>query len=718
MLERPRRNGLLILAGLLAITLIVHGPALFDGPFFDDHWQASVFRTAGWTWHDLAAATTFETPGPLNSLWWQDQPLQIRYPRPVAMLVLKVEYLLTGGNAAALHAFSLLWHLLTGLLVYRLAGTVFADRRWAFAAAALFLASPHSVISVGWIAAQNAILSTFFLVAAMLAYLAAPGTVGCHGPVDAAISPRTRPVQASLPGATGSLSASAAVVPGLSLLSPPRLCGETAVAVAQRPGPSTQDLALSSPFHIVTLPDCHIVSAVAQHSGLSTQHCPSLRRGPFLACLLLWLAAILCRESAIVLPLLAVAAEAGTGGWGRLRRRVRPLAILCLLAAAYAAWRLIVFPRVPLPEPYFHSPAGLAYLPWAAGKMLRLLIALVFYTPMLTDPSSAGGSLPRAALTCGIMSALLLAVVVWYLRASRRVPNRCLWPAWTVAAFLPVLPVIMLPHFAYASAAGWSIVLAILLASLTGRKRTILTVFVFAATLWSLALQRVVWRGIVRSEQVLYADLLAGPPPSVPNSRIFFINLPMLGVYAPVVARAGWDRPDLDGCVLTFAPSVLRAQQPCVVDATGPNELLVTMSAPGYFAGPSSRMLLGLTRAGRPLEPGRTVHTEEFDATLLPARESDAALPLSPSAGPTKVRFVFRRPLASPEYRFYLSSPDRPAQPLCFDAPVAPDDLARQARAWRQANAAPLAEVDRYLALMDFLRRTIRSDVLLTAGQQ
>jgi hypothetical protein len=185
---------------------------------------------------------------------------------------------------------------------------------------------------------------------------------------------------------------------------------------------------------------------------------------------------------------------------------------------------------------------------------------------------------------------------------------------------------------------------------------------------------------------------------------LFFINWPMAGVYAPAAARETWGKHDVEGCVLTFAPSVLRSQQPCAVNAIGPNELLVSMAAPGYFSGSSGKMLLDLTRRGRPLESGRRISGGEFDALVLDATP----------AGVTKIKFTFRRPLDSPEYHFYVSSPQRPALPLRFDAPVDAGDLSRQARNWRQANACAIAEADRYFALMSALNGIVHSDVFLT----
>jgi hypothetical protein len=416
---------------------------------------------------------------------------------------------------------------------------------------------------------------------------------------------------------------------------------------------------------------------------------------------------VLCRESAIVLPVLVLVADAGIGGWAQVRRRAGVHAVLWLLAGGYIGWRLIVFDAAQPPEPYFHAFDGAGYLAWAAGKMLRLLTALVFYTPMFSDLPSSGDWF-RAALTYGLMTGSLLAIGGWYWKASREARGRWLWPAWTVAAFVPVVPVIMLPHFAYVSAAGWSIMLAIMLSRLAGRKRAIITGFVFVSTIWSLGLHRIAWRGIVRSEQIVHAGLLADEPARAPGTEVFFINLPTMGIYAPAAMRQGWGVNDVEGHVLTFAPSVLPAPGACTVEVLGPHELLVSMAPLGAFSGTSGRMVLDLTRRGKRLEAGETIQGAQFDVTVV---EADAA-------GVRKVKFTFPRPLDSAAYRFYVSSPGRPAERLRFDGPVDVEQRERQILQWREANAGAIAESERYLRLMDVLGRVVQSDVFLTGDRQ
>lgn len=171
--RRAALGELAVFLALAAVVLLAHGGALWDGCWYDDHWHRHTLRAAGWNLHDLTEATTFDFPGAIVHLWWQTQPLQWRYPRPVTMFFMKLEYELTGGNPVGLHACGLAWHLLAAYLVYRLARWALGTRRWALAAAVLFVLNPNSAFAVSWSAARNAVIGAFFLLAAVLAYLRA-----------------------------------------------------------------------------------------------------------------------------------------------------------------------------------------------------------------------------------------------------------------------------------------------------------------------------------------------------------------------------------------------------------------------------------------------------------------------------------------------------------------------------------------------------------------
>ena len=608
-----RRPGLLSAAGLLAVVLLAHGASLFDGLFFDDYWHRGMLQNSGWSWHDMIEWTTFDLPGRLNHLWWQTHPLQWRYVRPVAMVEMKLEYLVSGGNPIALHAFGLTWHWLTALLVCQLAYWGIASRKWAFAAAVLFAISPHSVIGVSWIAARNAQVSTFFFLAAILAYAAA-----------------------SVPGEPG-----------------------------------------------------------------------SLRRGMFAWTLLLWALAMLSREAAVAFPLVALAMDASFGGRGHLRRRLGVHALMWALALLYVGWRLILFPHTGAPELYFHTPDGLSYAAWAGGKLLQMVFSLAFCTPMFLGLAGSDRTIGDSILLYAVMAAGVVALATWYTIGSKGVRGRWFWPIWVVAAFLPVVPVFILPHFAYLSATAYAVMLAVLLSRLRGWTQVVVASLVFACAIGPLCLYRFAWRGIVRSEQIVYQEMADSERPARPGSRIFLINWPIIGMNAPAAARYSWGTPDLEGYVLTFAPQTLRMAQQGSVEMLNDHELLVSVQSPGYFSGSAGSLLLDLTRSGAALQPRAVVHGDAFDASVV---QADAA-------GVTRIRFTFPKPLDSDEYCFYVSSPTESVQRLRFHTAHdvrSAEDPARQPQAWHDRNRELLAESNYYFDVIDMLRHIVRTDLLFT----
>jgi len=585
--SRRRRADLLAAVGLFAVVFVAHAGALRDGLFFDDHWHRATLRELGWGLGDLTESATFDLPGELVNLWWQEQPLQWRYARPVAMAVMKIELLVTGGSPVGVHICGLIWHALTTVLVYLLAKSVIGHRGWGFVAAATFAFQPHSVFGVSWIAARNALVSGFFFVAAICVYISAP------------------------------------------------------VMRKERAAP--------------------------------------LSAGRLLAVLLLWGLALFSRETAIVLLPLLVVLDWTRGGRRLLGRRLPAYSLIFVLTGAYLYWRLLVFPVAGPPSIYFTAPSGAAYVLWAAGKLLHLLFALVFQTPMLLGLTTYDVSLSSQITLYGVMAVLLAALGLWYVLTARTVRTRWFWPAWVVAAFVPVIPVFVMPHFAYLPAAAFSVMLGVMLSRLRGWWRPVVTVLVVSATLWSFGVYRYLWRGILRSEQLICADILATTPRPEPGSKLFFLNMPVAGIYTTVALREAWGLEDLEGYVLTFAQHPLAMERPCVLERVGERELVVSTKSPGYFSGLSGRMMREGMRPNSPLTAGTFVKGELFDTTVL---EGD-------QAGIRKLKFTFHRPPDSDDFYFYISSPARPAYRLRFDTvPAALDRPAAELFARARADDA------------------------------
>jgi len=605
------------LVGLILVgaVLLGHGGSLHDGLFFDDYWHRATLRSYGWSFHDLVESATFDLPGRLAHLWWQEVPLQWRYARPVAMLAMKLELIASRGNPVGVHAFALGWHLLATWMVYLIALWALRSRGWALLAAVLFAIQPHSVFAVSWIAARNALVSGALFFAAVVAYLHA--------------SPMRR--------ASGRSLSVPWLILSLVLWVLALFARETAVIF---------------PLVIVVLDwaamrsASHASGAEPEHSGEANAEC----RMP-------------SAEAAAPTGAGPSATFPGRGDGGRRSPGAFPrgapwvvYTLVALLTVAYLYWRLVVFPTSRPPEIYFTAPHGLVYVPWALGKLLHMVFALVFHTPMFLGLATYGSSLSAHVLVFGIMGLLVGGIGAWYVWASRGLASRAVWPIWLLAAFVPVIPVFVMPHFGYLPAAALVVMLVVMVRALRGRWRSFAAIVVVASSLWSLTIYRYAWRGIVRNEQVVYADIEDNTPRPPRGSRLFFINLPVAGIYASVALREAWGLDDLEGYVLTFAPQPLMMDRPSMVRRVGPRTLVVSTPPPGYFSGLSGRMLIDGMRPGKPLRAGLVIRGKLFDTTIL---EADAR-------GVTRLAFTFKQPLDDPSYYFYVSTPKRPACRLVF----------------------------------------------------
>lgn len=605
---RNRRADILAIVGLVAVVVVAHGWSLGDGLFFDDYWHRAQLRELGWGFDDLVESATFDLPGRLAHMWWQDQPLQWRYARPVAMLFMKIELLISGGSPVGVHLCALVWHALSGALVYLLAIWALRHRGWAFFAGVLFVIWPHSVFGVSWIAARNALVSGCFFFGAMYAYVIASSRRHERG---------------------GALGVAALIVS-----------------------------------------------------------------------LICWGLALFSRETAIIFPLLVVVVDFAIGGRVLIVRRLPVYALMALLGGAYLYWRLMVFPTSSPPDIYYTSPSGVGYAVWAASKLLNMLFAMFFQTPMFLGLVTYDSGSATELIATAIMVVLVAVMAWWYLAASRGLKSRWLWPTWLVAAFVPVIPVFVMPHFAYLPAAALAIILTVIVRSLRRWGRPAFATFLVAITLWSVGVYRFAWRGIVRSEQLVYADIEAETPTPESSAKLFFINLPVAGIYASVAMREAWNVDDLEGYVLTFARHPLMMDRPSTIERVGDRELIISTAEPGWFSGMSGRMLLDGMRPGEPLRSGEMLVGEEFDTTIVAADEH----------GVTKLRFTFPKPLESSEYLFYMSTPEQPAIRVRFAGSAIEFVTAPQSKRRDEMIRAR----SHYFQIIDFMSRVVKSDMFLT----
>ncbi len=160
---------------ITVVTLATHGLALFDGVVLDDYWHQKGLREHGWTFTGLLRTLDI-TPSEFIETWWQTREVKWHYMRPFFIVCMKTVYTVIGGNDPfALHVFSLLLHLLSALLVWRLCWMLTRHAAFSIIGGLLFAIYPHSSVTVAWPSSQNVVIQTTLLLATILSYLRATG---------------------------------------------------------------------------------------------------------------------------------------------------------------------------------------------------------------------------------------------------------------------------------------------------------------------------------------------------------------------------------------------------------------------------------------------------------------------------------------------------------------------------------------------------------------
>jgi tetratricopeptide (TPR) repeat protein len=153
-LRSPRNRAWLLGLLLVAATLLAYQPA----------WQA------GFIWDDDEYVTDnplLTAPDGLKRIWFSlDSPSQYF---PLTYTVFRIERSLWGLDSAGYHWVNILLHAANALLVWRLLGRLSVPGAWL--AAAIFALHPVQVESVAWVTELKNVLSLFFFLLALLAWV-------------------------------------------------------------------------------------------------------------------------------------------------------------------------------------------------------------------------------------------------------------------------------------------------------------------------------------------------------------------------------------------------------------------------------------------------------------------------------------------------------------------------------------------------------------------
>ncbi len=648
---------------LVIATLLVHGWSLGDGLFLDDHWHQAQLRERGWSLDLLFDATTIE-PARFVHMWWQDKPAVWRYARPVSVALMKLVCDVSGGSAFAQHVVSVGLHLLTVWMVYRLCLMLTGHRGWSTVGGLLFAVYVHSIFAVGWIASQNGVLQTCLCVGALMAYLRGSGLrVGPDAAGDSANAPRWRWIALAWLLwllALGSRE-NAVVMPVIFV----------AFELAYRRrsnGVGEGDIPVDVEHDV----DSDRVSATRQHCSraVAPQDCSR---------------AVAPRPHALSHVL----------SWPSVS-----LVLMSAVATAFAWWRLAIY-AVPMPDVYVRRPDGdlLAFAEWCSVKLLHYVCSAVWHSPMTIGPSGRLDPVREVPGDCLLMLGIVGVMAFGYVQATRGLRGRWIWPLWIILSLLPVTHVLATPHSGYMAGVGFAVA-TVFPAALARSARPVgigrcakgVAIFFLIATCSYTPIYRALWTSMVAAERITIEEwALAGPPPPTVTD-VFLINVPFVNIYAgPCMSEAwrsegGGTTPSGGGAirthVLTFAPDLLHANQPCTLRQIDDHTIEVTSAGKPWFSGLLGRFLIdGLRENGR-LQRDQVIVADPFITHVVDAGQN----------GIRAIRFRFKEPLSSPGYQFYFTSPVCSALPLRFGKPrkVASDSL--ESTADSPHNAAALLD--------------------------
>jgi len=159
-----------IAIGLIVLAVaLLRGGSVRHGLLVDDYNHRAELREGGWSFRSLVEASHLGGPRRRVQMWWQEEA-ELRFFRPLAFGLMRLEYLIAGWHPAVMHVFSLGWTVLGATLVMLLARAVLGSLRWAGLAGVLFAIHPANYLTQGWIACQSELMLTAFVLSGLLFY--------------------------------------------------------------------------------------------------------------------------------------------------------------------------------------------------------------------------------------------------------------------------------------------------------------------------------------------------------------------------------------------------------------------------------------------------------------------------------------------------------------------------------------------------------------------
>lgn len=378
-------------------------------------------------------------------------------------------------------------------------------------------------------------------------------------------------------------------------------------------------------------------------------------------------AALGCRETAVVVPVLAVVLDLLAGGSG-VWKRLGSYACFAAITLAYLWVRQRSLGGFPAPGlPYMYPPSEPGFLRFVLDKLLFYQLGLYLYIPALQlGPFEFFQR--HWVFFYGLSGGTLVALVLMTLRTvggSRAAWAFVLWPMICVG---PVLAVFAGSHHLYLPSAGSSILLTAILmrfgrmgrSVLWERARVPILVMGLVSYLGGSVVTGVQFQRLSRVEQSLTAELVGAVGRAGDGDQVFAINFPLLACFTgPALAEAtgaaqltvhalsvvGTGGPHAD--IVAFGESSIRIRFPA-----DEGQQSRSWGFGAYFAAMAERQIKLLIPAAGGLRDLPRVGTE-FPGVAFTARLMERG-----EDGSSEWLLEFAEPLASAGYHFIRGLPD------------------------------------------------------------
>ncbi len=154
---------------IVLVVAIAQGRSVGYGLLLDDYNHRAQLQAGDGSVASLIEAAHLGDPSRRVRMWWQERA-DLHFCRPLAFLLMRLEYVIGHWRPAWMHLCSLGWAVLSATLVMTLARQVTKSNNWSVLAGVLFVLHPANQLTIRWVACQNEQMAATFMLAGLLCY--------------------------------------------------------------------------------------------------------------------------------------------------------------------------------------------------------------------------------------------------------------------------------------------------------------------------------------------------------------------------------------------------------------------------------------------------------------------------------------------------------------------------------------------------------------------